>query len=63
MVTWTKKVQQGEDATGPLYYCEGFCLSTDAKPTAGIANGSNVLEMDTSKVFSFNQVAKTWVEL
>ena len=64
MVTWTKKVRQGEDSNGtPLYYGEGFCLSTDTKPTVGIANGSNVLEMDTSKAFAFNQTAKTWVEL
>lgn len=64
MVTWTKKVRQGEDANGvALYYCEGFCLSTDTKPTTGIANGSNVLEMDTGDAYAFNQAGTAWVKL
>ena len=39
------------------------CLSTDAKPTTGIANGSLVLEMDTGKIYAFNETASTWIEL
>ena len=36
---------------------EAACLSTDAKPTAGIANGSLCLEMDTGKIYAFNETA------
>lgn len=42
---------------------ESVCLSTDTKPTTGIANGSLVLEMDTGKIYAFNETASTWVEL
>ena len=42
---------------------ESACLSTDTKPTDGIANGSVCLEMDTGKVFVFNEVGSAWVEL
>ena len=42
---------------------ESVCLSTDTKPTTGIANGSLVLEMDTGKIFAFNETASTWIEL
>lgn len=43
-------------------YCEGFCLSTDSKPTEGIGNGSILCEIDTGKVFFFNETAGAWVE-
>ena len=39
------------------------CLSTDEKPTDGIANGSLCLEMDTGKIFMFNEAGSAWVEL
>ena len=42
---------------------EAACLSTDTKPTTGIANGSLCLEMDTGKVYAFNEAASEWVEL
>ena len=42
---------------------QAVCLSTDAKPTAGIANGSMMLEMDTGKIYAFNEAASTWVEI
>lgn len=42
---------------------EAACLSTDTKPTTGIANGSLCLEMDTGKIYAFNETASTWVEL
>lgn len=41
---------------------ESVCLSTDTKPTTGIANGSLVLEMDTGKIYVFNETGSTWVE-
>lgn len=42
---------------------EASCLSTDAKPTTGIANGSLCLEMDTGKIYAFNETASAWVEV
>ena len=42
---------------------EAVCLSTDTKPTDGIANGSVCLEMNTGKVFVFNEAGSAWVEL
>ena len=44
-------------------YVEAACLSTDTKPTDGIANGSVCLEMNTGKVFVFNEAGGVWVEL
>ena len=38
-------------------------LSTDTKPIEGVGNGSVFFEMDTCKVFMFNEESKTWVEL
>lgn len=42
---------------------EAACLSTDTKPTTGIGNGSLCLEMDTGKIYAFNETASTWVEV
>ena len=42
---------------------EAACLSTDTKPTDGIANGSLVIEMDTGKIYAFNEAGSAWVEL
>lgn len=39
-------------------------LSTDNKPTdPKVGNGSVFLEIDTGKVFIFNEEAAAWVEL
>lgn len=37
-------------------------LSTDTKPTTNIPNGSRFLELDTGKVFMFDQTNLTWLE-
>lgn len=42
---------------------EVYCLSTDAKPTEDIANGSTCVEIDTGKVYLFNEAASAWVEV
>ena len=42
---------------------EAACLSGDTKPTEGIANGSTCIEMDTGKIFMFNEAGSVWVEL
>lgn len=42
---------------------ESACLSTDTKPTTGIANGSCLIEMDTGNIYMFNEAAGTWVKV
>lgn len=44
------------------FYKEGKCLSTDVKPTSGLANGSILIEMDTSKVCIFDEQNSLWRE-
>lgn len=39
------------------------CLSTDTKPTEGIANGSTCIEINTGKLFIYDKNAITWHEL
>lgn len=43
-------------------YVEGACLAADSKPTDGIANGSVCIEIDTGKIFMFNETGSAWVE-
>lgn len=38
------------------------CLSTDEKPTEGINNGSELIEMDTGKIYLFDKENETWRE-
>lgn len=42
---------------------EAACLSTDTKPTTGVANGSKCIEMDTGKTYMFNEEDSEWEEL
>ena len=41
---------------------EGSCLSTDTKPTAGIATGSIMVEANTGDVYFFDEVSGDWVK-
>lgn len=41
---------------------EAACLSTDDK-YGNVANGSICIEMDTGKIFMFNEAGSAWVEL
>lgn len=38
------------------------CLSTDTKPTVGIATGSDLTEVDTGTVYFFDEASGDWVE-
>lgn len=40
---------------------EGKCKSTDAKPT-DIINGSLLIEIDTSKLYFFDEASNVWRE-
>jgi hypothetical protein len=37
-------------------------LSTDTKPIEGVRNGSKFVEIDTGKVYMFDEEGKTWIE-
>lgn len=41
----------------------GACLSTDAKPVYGIADGTMMMEMDTSISYIFDAGSGSWVQL
>lgn len=41
---------------------DGWCLSTDEKPVEGVMNGSCLIEMDTGKVYFFDEAGKAWTE-
>lgn len=43
-------------------YVELAGLSTDTKPTDGLATGSIFTEVDTGTVFFFNDASGTWIE-
>lgn len=57
MLSITKAHYQGD-----ALFIEAVCKSTDAKPTSGIANGSQIVEMDTSKVYFFDAEESAWIE-
>ena len=40
---------------------EIYCLSTDTKPT-DVPNGSILIEMDTSTIYTFDEAGSTWNE-
>lgn len=42
---------------------QATCKSADEKPTDGIANGSIVLEMDTSTFYAFDEAGGEWLAL
>ena len=55
----TKPVGDGKN------YIEVSCLSTDTKPTKDVATGSICTEVNTGKVFFFNEAGANgsqWVE-
>jgi len=56
-------VTKSSSFTESTVLIEAVCLSTDSKPTTGIANGSVCIEMNTGKIFMYNETGSTWVEL
>jgi len=43
-------------------YNEFAGTSLDTKPTDGVGTGSIFVEVDTGKVFFYNEAGNTWVE-
>jgi hypothetical protein len=48
---------------GDRHYIEAAGLSTDAKPTNDLVTGSLFMEVDTGKVYAFDEVGGTWNEI
>lgn len=67
MIRYTNRKVVGGDKFGNmttyLEYLEGFCNSTDEKPTVNVANGSNLIESDTGDWYFFNEDAGTWSKM
>jgi hypothetical protein len=65
MVTLYKNDNVKNTAEGTKTYCEFRGLSTDTKPTEfngyTIGNGSVFIEIDTQKVFIYNETSQEWI--
>lgn len=61
-ITKEKEIQNAPSLNA-VRYVEGFCLSTDTKPTDRIATGSSLIEVDTGDVWFFNEESSTWSAL
>ena len=59
MVKVSDFYDSADNSMKQMVSCAG--LSTDTKPTAGIATGSDFTEVDTGKVFFFDEESD-WVE-
>lgn len=57
MVTYIKHAPLGDTR-----YIEIACVSSDTKPTSDVATGSICLEVDTGKIYAFNEANSEWVE-
>lgn len=50
------------DGATDAEYIEVTLLSTDTKPTERVLGGSIALEVDTGKVFFFDETNTEWIE-
>ena len=48
---------------GAKKYVEIYGLSTESKPTDNLIMGSVFIEVNTGKVFLFNETSGSWVEV
>ena len=60
-------ISNASDVRGKKVPHEFFCLSSDEKPTdkfngIKITNGSVLIEMDTKKIYMFDEENKVWLE-
>jgi len=62
MVTYQVYQYSSEKNDGTnVHYFEGTCLSSDTKPTQGVANGSKLLEMDTATLYMWDAAGQQWL--
>ena len=57
MLSYSKNIGLGNGKR----YVEGHCLAADTKPT-DVGNGSCLIEMDTGKVYFFDEAGNQWKE-
>lgn len=62
MITYLKKEDYNfnTDRDKDAKVVEIACLSTDTKPTTGIVTGSICFEVNTGKIFMFDEAGGTW---
>lgn len=60
MVSFTEKVAVVQTDGSVKYYGVGVCLAKDTKPTEDMINGSQLLEMDTSTAYFFDEENGVW---
>lgn len=58
-VTLAEVTEEGQ----ALYIANLYGTSSDSKPTTGYANGSTFVEVNTGKLYLFNESAGAWVEV
>ena len=67
MVTIYKQEFRKNTEEGDYIIAELRCLSTDTKPTKVgdkiIDNGSQLIEIDTGKIYLYDLASKTWKEI
>lgn len=61
MVTYLSKKAFRFDGAQSVDLADIRCLSVDVKPTQGVANGSSLLEMDTGKLYFFDEENAEWL--
>lgn len=59
MLTYTESRAVNNDKM----FVKGVCTSSDTKPTTGISNGSQLIEMNTSKTYMYNEEDGEWEEV
>ena len=66
MVRVTKRIFVEHKIEGgklvPYNIDEIYVNSSDSKPTSSLCNGSICIEVDTGKIFLFNEATSGWVE-
>lgn len=65
MVTQDGSVRFETDASGASIAAASatyFGLAEDDQPTDGVGNGSCFIEMDTGKIYFFDEENATWIE-
>lgn len=51
------QIEDGQE----MRYIVANCDSSEIKPTAGVVDGSQILETDTGDIYIFNELSGAWV--
>ena len=61
MITYGDHVDITDQGMKLISRTQGYCLSTDTKPTEGVGNGSVLIEMDTGTIYFFDEAGGAWI--